>query len=184
VRIAPACRTFGVPSVAILVDATWRPAWPAGQPVAGQRVRGHSWTRAARRDAQPRAAAREGWITCTTPPGSTCSTSPQRAAAAGPDLLTRIRLLFRRRPGCGVPAYTDPHHERGRITIADRDIELHYNGGEPYDQPWQGPHRTVLPTAAEDCGPCWQPGRIARRYRNEPDDEAVCASCDDTLFVG
>lgn len=79
----------------------------------------------------------------------------QRAAqaAAAPDLLSEIRALF----GddlAALFAYTDQHHERGRFTVAGRDIDLRFVGGEPYDRPWEA----RLTGASCDCrGDLWVP---------------------------
>ncbi|WNI20240.1 hypothetical protein [Actinacidiphila sp. ITFR-21] len=109
----------------------------------------------------------------------------QRAAtaAADPDPVHEIRVQFGDDLAAAF-AYTDAGCEHGRFTIAGRDLELRYVGGEPYDRTWQA---RVGGTC--DCGgdlwvPVGTPVELLAAYRDEPDDEAVCGRCDDVLFVG
>jgi len=178
-------RTFGVPSVAILVDCdleTCLARQVSRSPA--KRVRGH--VVAAQHAAMPsrEQLLAEGWDHVHDAAGiDLLHLALKRAAAAEPDPLNEIRLLFGDDLAAAF-AYTDPHHERGRITIADRDIELRYNGGEPYDQPWQARIGGTCDCGGDLWVPVGSPAELLAAYRNEPDDEAVCASCDDTLFVG
>jgi predicted kinase len=180
-------RTWSVPSVAILVDCDLETclARQAGR-APDKRVPDH--VVAAQHAAVPsrEQLLAEGWDHVHDAAGiDLLHLAIQRAAtaAADPDPLNEIRVLF----GTDLAAaftYTDQHHEHGRFTIAGRDIELRYTGGEPYDRPWQA---RIGGTC--DCGgDLWvhvdNAADLLAAYRGEPDDEAVCAQCDDVLFAG
>lgn len=81
-------------------------------------------------------------------------------------------------------AFTDPHRERGRVTVAGRGIELRYTRGDSHDRLWQA----RLPSVVCSCGgDLWAPVGTACEllavYRDQPDDEALCARCDDAVLV-
>lgn len=109
----------------------------------------------------------------------------QRAAtaAADSDPLHEIRAAFGDDLAAAF-AYTDANCEHGRFTIAGRDLELRYTGGEPYDRTWQARIGGTCDCGGDLWVPVGTPAELLAAYRDEPDDEAVCGRCDDVLFVG
>lgn len=182
-------RTFGVPTVAI-VSRT-----PLDECLARQH------TRPKAKQVPPGAVARqyaavpareqllaEGWDQVhDTASIDLLHLALQRAAGAAADTdtdpLHEIRAAF----GDDLAAtfaYTDANCEHGRFTIAGRDLELRYTGGEPYDRPWQARIGGTCDCGGDLWVPVGNPAELLAAYRDEGDDEAVCGRCDDVLFVG
>jgi predicted kinase len=179
-------RTFGVPSAAILVHADLETclARQASRP-PDKRVPEH--VIAAQHAAVPTGEQllAEGWDQVYVAARlDLLGMALRQAAAVEPDPLDDIRAVFGEEL-TPLFAFDGHNYERGRFTIAGRDIELRYVRAEPYDHPWQA----RLPGVRCDCGgdlwaPVTTPAELLAAYRDEPDDEAVCERCDDVLFAG
>lgn len=106
-----------------------------------------------------------------------------QAATVEADPLDDVRNTFGA-DLAAVFAFDGSDYQRGRFTIAGRDLELRYTGGEPYDRTWQARIGGTCDCGGDLWVPVGTPAELLAAYRDEPDDEAVCGRCDDVLFVG
>ncbi|SHN34517.1 ATP-binding protein [Actinacidiphila paucisporea] len=178
-------RTFGVPSIAILVPADLTTCLTR-QINRSPDTRVPDHVVAAQHSAVPTGEQllAEGWDAVHEAARvDLLDMALAQAAAADPDPLDDVRATFGEDLS-RLFAFDGSDYERGRFTVAGRDLELRYVRAEPYDDPWQ-----VRIGSTCDCGgslwvPATSPADLLAAYRDEPADEAVCDRCDDLLFAG
>jgi predicted kinase len=178
-------RTFGVPTVAILVRTDLETCL-ARQVDRGpdKRVPDHAVISQHALVPSREQLLADGWDQVHDAAGiDLLHLALQRAAAADSDPVHEIRVQFGDDLAAAF-AYTDADCEHGRFTIAGRDLELRNLGGEPYDRTWQARIGGTCDCGGDLWVPVGTPAELLAAYRDEPDDEAVCGRCDDVLFVG